>query len=86
MKTSIKDIRTRLRYLSEDVASPARFKYVEERARDMIERKSINQAIKTLELGIKNNCIYEKNIVACHRGTLGHCRDAVKGSTHIQSG
>ena len=76
MKTSIKDIRTRLRYLSEDVASPARFKYVEERARDMIERKSINQAIKTLELGIKNNCIYENTVfdlfdLICENGFEG---------------
>ena len=62
MRTSIRDIRTRLRYLSEEVPSKARFKYIEERARDNIERKAINQAIKTLELGVKNNCIYENTV------------------------
>ena len=62
MKTSIEDVRKRLRYLSESVADTDTVLYVDSRSKKAIEGKSINEMIRTLEFGIKHNAILENTV------------------------
>ena len=62
MKTTISDIRLRLKYLSEDVAPDFKFQQTLSRATQLIENGSPAQIIRCIEFGTKNNCIYEETL------------------------
>lgn len=62
MKTSIRDIRLRLKYLSEDVAPDYKFQQTLNKAVQLMENGTSAQIINCIEFGAKNNCIYEETL------------------------
>lgn len=63
MKTSMRDIRLRLKYLSEGTATDFKYQQTLKRATELLENNgSPNQIIRCIEFGTKNNCIYEETL------------------------
>lgn len=82
MKTSMRDIRLRLKYLSEETATDFKYQQTLKRATELLENNgSPNQIIRCIEFGTKNNCIYEETLfglfdMLCEVGTESQIRYA----------